>query len=139
MCSDLVTSSNAFFRRHRWEHNPSDTQWIKPLARIRSPRLLTGVLYAYAVELTWLERGEGVEDRRHERLEVHDTIGWRADKKHAERQRCEVLLELDAPVHRDQRVVFAMHTPQKLTVRDARPAAADHGVDTVALERCGKV
>jgi hypothetical protein len=28
---------------------------------------------------------------------------------------------------------------QELAVRDARPATADHGVDTVVLERCGEV
>lgn len=102
-------------------------------------RGLSGALYAYAVELTWLERREGVEDRRHERLEVHHAVRWRTDKKHAERHCCQVLLELDAPVHRDQGVVLATHTPQKLSVRDAHPATADHGIDTVALERCGEV
>ena len=60
-------------------------------------------------------------------------------RKHAERHRRQVLLELQATVHRDQRVVLAHHPPQKLTVRDAGPATADHGIDTVALERCGEV
>lgn len=91
------------------------------------------------MKLTWLERREGIEDRRHERLEVHQAVGWRTDNQHAEGHCCQVLLELDALVHRDQRVVLAPHTPQKLAVRDARPAAADHGIDTVALERCGEV
>jgi hypothetical protein len=96
-------------------------------------------LYAYAVELTWLELREGVEDRRYQRVEVHHTVRWRTDKKNAEGHRCQVLLELDAPVHRDQRIVLAHHTPQKLAVRNARPATADHGIDTVPLERCGEV
>jgi hypothetical protein len=91
------------------------------------------------VELTWLERREGVENRRHERLEVSHSIGWRSDKNDAERQAGEVLLELDALVHCDQGRVFASHTPQKLTVRDARPATADHGVDIMALEGYGEV
>ena len=52
---------------------------------------------------------------------------------------CEVLLELDAPVHRDQRVVLGPHTSEKLAVRDASPATAHYGVDTVALERRGEV
>ena len=50
-----------------------------------------------------------------------------------------MLLELDSPVHGDQRVVRALHPTQQLTVRDARPATADHRVDTVALERCGEI
>jgi hypothetical protein len=91
------------------------------------------------VELTWLERWEGVEDRRHERLEVHHSIGWRTDKKDAEGQRGEVLLELNALVHCDQSLVLIPHTSQKLAVRDARPAAADYAIDTVALERGGEV
>ena len=33
-----------------------------------------------AVELTCPERGEGVEDCRDERLEVHQAVGRRADK-----------------------------------------------------------
>lgn len=106
-----------------------------PLRRRRS----TGPLSAYAVDFTWLERREGVEDRRHERLEVHHAVGWRADKKHAEGHCCQVLLELDASVHRNQRVVLAPHTPEKLAVRDARPATVDHGIDAVALEQGGEV
>ena len=47
--------------------------------------------------------------------------------------------ELDAPVHGDQRIVFGPHPTEKLTVRNASPAAVDLGIDTVALERCGKV
>ena len=39
-----------------------------------------GTLSAYAVELTWPERGEGVEDCRDERLEVYHAVGRRADK-----------------------------------------------------------
>jgi hypothetical protein len=50
------------------------------------------------VELTRLERGEGVEDCRDERLEVHHTVGGRADKQHAEGHSRQILLELDAPV-----------------------------------------
>ena len=40
----------------------------------------TRTLSAYAVELTWPERGEGVEDCRDERLEVRHAVGRRADK-----------------------------------------------------------
>ena len=43
-------------------------------------RPLTATLSAYAVELTWPERAEGVEDCRDERLEVHHAVGGRTDK-----------------------------------------------------------
>ena len=39
-----------------------------------------GTHNAYAVALTWPERGEGVEDCRDERLEVHHAVGGRTDK-----------------------------------------------------------
>ena len=91
------------------------------------------------MELTWLERREGIEDCWHKRLEVHHAIGWRTGKQHADGHCGQILLELDTPVHREQRVVLASHSPQKLTVRDASPATADYGVDTVALERRGEV
>ena len=93
-------------------------------------------LSACANKLTGFERREGIEHRRHERLEVHQAIGWCTKKKHTERQCRQILLELDALVHRDQRVVLAPHPPQKLAVRVACPATTAHGVDTVALERC---
>jgi hypothetical protein len=48
-------------------------------------------------------------------------------------------LELDAAVHRDQRVILPSHTPQEFAVRDARPATAGHRIDTVALESSGEV
>ena len=50
-----------------------------------------------------------------------------------------MLLEFDATVHGDQSIVRALHPPQQLTVRDARPAPANHRVDTVALKRCGEI
>jgi hypothetical protein len=43
------------------------------------------------------------------------------------------------PVHRDQRVVLAVHAMQKFAVRDACPPTADDGVDAVAFERGGEV
>ncbi len=79
------------------------------------------------------------ENGRHERFKVRDTIRWGTDKKHGERQPGEIVLELDAPIHRDQRIVLTPHAPQKLAVRDARPATSDDGVDTVAFERGGEV
>ena len=68
-----------------------------------------------------------------------NTIGSRPYKQDADRRCCEVLLELDTPIHRDQRFVLGAHSSEKLAVRDASPAGADHGIDTVALECHGKV
>ena len=82
------------------------------------PRLIPA-LSAYAVELTALHRRDGFEDRRHERLEMRHAIGWRPDEQYAERKSGEILLELDAPVHRDQYVVLVLHAPEKLAVRDS--------------------
>ncbi len=86
-----------------------------------------------------LESRKGIADGRHERRKVRDTVRWGTDKKYPERQSGEILLELDALVHRDQRVVFAAHALQEFAVRDASPATADDGIDTVALERLGEV
>jgi len=91
------------------------------------------------VELTRLERRKGIKDCWHERLEVHHAVGGRTDKQHADSRGGQILLELDAPVHRDQRVILAFHTPQKLAVRDARPATPGHRIHIVALERSGEV
>ena len=70
---------------------------------------------------------------------MHHAVGWCADEQNADRDCRQVLLELDAPVHRDERIIFCLHSTEKLTVCNASPAAVDHGIDTVALERCGKV
>jgi hypothetical protein len=47
---------------------------------MRSPRLLTAALSVYAVKLARLERREGVENCRHERVEMHHAVGGRTDK-----------------------------------------------------------
>jgi len=39
-----------------------------------SPAAQPGRLYAYAVELTWLERREGIGNRRHQQLEDAMTL-----------------------------------------------------------------
>ena len=49
---------------------------------------------------------------------MRHAIGWRPDEQYAERKSGEILLELDAPVHRDQYVVLVLHAPEKLAVRD---------------------
>ena len=107
----------------------------RSLAHRRSPP----TLYAYAKELTGLGRREGIENWRHEQLEMHHAIGWCTKKNHTTRQCSQVLLELDSPVHRDQGVVLPLHPPQKLAVRDARPATTDDRVDAVALQGWGEV
>lgn len=108
--------------------------------RARPARRSAQALCAYAKELTGCERRQGIEDVRHERPEVHHPIGWcTKKKKHSERQCCQILLEFDAPVHRDQGVVLTLHPPEKLAVPDARPATTDHRVDAVALQRCGEI
>ena len=70
---------------------------------------------------------------------MHHAVRWGTDEQHADGQCGQVLLELDTPVHRDQGVVLASHSPQKLTVRDASPSTARHRIDTVAFERRGKI
>ena len=60
-------------------------------------------------------------------------------KKYSERQPSEVLLELYAPVHRDQGIVLVPHTSEQLAVRDSRPAPADDRVNCVAFEGRGEV
>ena len=57
-----------------------------------------------------LRRCDGVEDRRHER----------ADEDHSKRK--------------GRNVVLIAHTVEQFAVLDARPAAADDGIDVVALE-----
>jgi hypothetical protein len=99
----------------------------------------TNALSAYAVEFPGLESRKSAKDRWHERLEMHHAVGRRTDEQHADGQCGQVLLELDTPVHRDQRVVLACHSPKKFTVRDASPSTARHRIDTVAFERRGRI
>jgi hypothetical protein len=95
------------------------------------------MLSAYAVELTGLEGRESVEYCRIKRPEVQHAVGGRTDKQYGDGHNGQILLELEAPVHCDQRVVLTFHAAKKLAVRDARPPAAGHGIDSVALEcRC---
>ena len=69
---------------------------------------------------------------------MRHSIGTSANEEHPEGQRSEVLLELDATVHRDERVVLALHAPQ-LSVRDACPPSTDEAIDTVAVESAGEI
>jgi hypothetical protein len=65
---------------------------------------------------------------------MHHTVGWRPHEQNGNGHGFEILLELDAPVHRDEGVVFGPHPSKKLAVRDACPATLHHRVDTVAFE-----
>ncbi len=60
---------------------------------------LCSALSAYATELTRLERWEGFKNRRDKWQEMHHSVGGSENEKNSERQRCDVLLELDALVH----------------------------------------
>ena len=70
---------------------------------------------------------------------MHHAIGRRPDEQDAEGESGQVLLELDAPIHRDQSVVLVLHAPEKLAVRNARPTTADYSVDSMAFECYGEI
>jgi hypothetical protein len=91
------------------------------------------------MKLTALEAWKCVEDRGHEWLEVHHPVGGNQDEKYPEEEFCDVLLELDALIHGDEGVVFAPHTPKKITVLDASPAAPNDGRNGMPCERCGEI
>jgi hypothetical protein len=61
------------------------------------------------------------------------------DKKDSERQCRDVLLELDALVHREQSIVVATHATKKITVLDAGPATPDDGRGAMAFEHCSEI
>jgi hypothetical protein len=91
------------------------------------------------LKLPWLESRKGLENRGHERPEVHDPIGAREEEKNPEGERIDGLLELDALIHGDQRVVVTTHPPKPLPVLYAGPAEPDDGADAVAWKRCGEI
>lgn len=74
---------------------------------------------------------------RYKRPEVQHAVEGSTDKQYGDGHNGQILLELEAPVHCDQRVVLTFHAAKKLAVRDARPPAAGHRIDSVTLEcRC---
>jgi hypothetical protein len=85
-------------------------------------------------EPTWLDRGDGGEDRRHEWAQVLHAIGSGTDDDYAERERRDVLLELDTAVHCDQNVVIAPHPAQEFAVLDAGPTALHDRLGSMAAE-----
>jgi hypothetical protein len=92
-----------------------------------------------ATELTRLERWKGFKDRGNKRFETHHSVGCGANEKYPERQRGNVLLELDALIHGEQRIVLATHASKKVAVFDASPATSDDAAGAVAFEHAGEV
>jgi hypothetical protein len=70
---------------------------------------------------------------------MHHPIGRGKNEKDSERQRRNILLELDALVHGEQSIVLATHALQKVTVFDASPATSDDGGGAMALEHGGEI
>ena len=66
-------------------------------------------------------------------------VGCGTDQEDAERKRCEILLELQAAVHRDQRIVPSAHALQEVAVLHARPSTANDGIHLVAEERRSEI
>jgi hypothetical protein len=89
--------------------------------------------------LTGLESWKGFKDRGKEWLEVHHSVGGGEHEEHPERQRSDVLLELDALVHGKQGIVLPTHTAKKLAVLDTGPTVADNGGGGMAFEHGGEV
>ena len=63
-----------------------------------------------------------------------DAIGAGTDDDDAERERRDLLLELDSTVHRDQNIIVAPHAAQEFTILNAGPTAPGHGLDRMAAE-----
>src|ERR1700730_10926463 len=75
-----------------------------------------------------VDRGEGGEDRRHERPQMLHAVGSGTDEHNAKRQCRDGLLELDAAVHCDENIILTAHSAQELAVLDPAPAATGNGV-----------
>jgi len=70
---------------------------------------------------------------------MHHSIRGGENEKDAERQRRDVLLELDALVHGEQSIVLTTHALKKVAVLDASPTTPDDGSGAVAFEHGGKI
>lgn len=104
-----------------------------------SLRFNASALCAHAAELTGLESWEGFEDRGNEWLKVRHPVGGGDNEEYSKRQRGDVLLELDAPVHGEQCVVLPTHALKKIAVLDTGPATAGDRSDGMAFEQRGEV
>ena len=89
--------------------------------------------------MTRLERWERFKDRGNKWYEMHHPIGRGENEKDSERQRRHVLLELDALVHGEQRIVLATHPSKEVAVFDASPATSDDGRSAVAFQHPGEI
>jgi len=66
---------------------------------------------------------------------VLHAIGSSTDDDYTERERRDLLLELDTAVHCDQNVVVAPHSAQEFAVLDAGPTALHNRLDSMAAVR----
>ena len=97
----------------------------------------TGLSGTDSLDPTRLARGDGVEDRGHERAEVQHAIGSGSDDDYGKRKRRDLLLELDAAVHCEQHVISVPHAPEQLAIFDPGPTASDHSLNSMAVEFSG--
>jgi hypothetical protein len=70
---------------------------------------------------------------------VLHAIGSGTDDDYTERERRDLLLELDTAVHCDQDIVMAPHPAQEFPVLDAGPTALDHRLHSMAAELRRKI
>ena len=66
-------------------------------------------------------------------------IGSGTNDHYTERERLDLLLELDAAVHCDQDIVMATNAVQEIALLDASPATTNDSVDGMAAERSGEI
>ena len=97
------------------------------------------MLSAYAAQLAGVESWEGFKDRGDEWLEVRHPIGEGEKEENPERQRGDVLLELDALVHGEQCVVLPTHALKQVAVLDTGPATAGDRSGGMAFEHRGEI
>ena len=81
-----------------------------------------------------VDRGEGGEDRRHERPQILHAVGSGAREHNAKRQCRDALLKLDDAVHRDKNIILAARSAERLAVPDPTPAATGNGVYGMTME-----
>jgi hypothetical protein len=70
---------------------------------------------------------------------VNKPVGRCAQDENPERERRDVLLILDVPVHSNEGVISPGCALDQLAVRDAGPPDDDYGVNTVASQLEGEI
>ena len=78
-----------------------------------------------------MQRLQGAEDRLDERKQILNSAGTRGDDDNAEWKLAKVVLSLQLPVHRDERIDGATRALQEFAIEGARPAQALDGHDFV--------